>query len=64
MGISAIYDGYLFSRGNAKTIEELFAPREFNQYTDHNSICYAYEHVASKLDRDVLLTTSFYDNTI
>ena len=69
MGIAGIYDGYLFSRNinNEEKIESLSDPNfclkafEFDQYTGHGSICYAFEYIP---DTDIVLTSSFYDSTL
>lgn len=57
IGIAAIYDGYFFSRqGSLGDLASL----EFDHYTGHGSICYAFE----PLSGNRILTTSFYDNTV
>ena len=76
MGIAAIYDGYLFLRPDKtdlrnesltehfRALNKLEEGNGFSQYLGHGSICYAFEYIERGTESDVMLTSSFYDNTL
>ena len=66
LGISAIYDGYLFASSPHGDKFDLTKPGhleslELIQYTGHDSICYAMEFIP---ESNNILTSSFYDSTL
>ena len=61
MGIASIYEGYLFTLSRTPdSMLEWLVTGSYDQYQGHTSICYAFEYV----EDDLLLTSSFYDNTL
>ena len=56
-GIASVYDGYQFDT-TTKCLN--LEGRDLKSYTGHESICYAFEFV----DKDHILTSSFYDSTL
>ena len=68
-GIPAIYDGYLFYKNKDPNFKfTSFADPSFSfedfdltEYKGHESICYAFEFLP---DSDLILSSSFYDNTL
>ena len=66
--IACVYDGYLFDVNRAKKHESMsLGALDFTQtrYRGHESICYSMAWTKqSSLNEPVVLTTSFYDNTV
>ena len=68
-GIACVYDGYLFdiNRGKNKPNEDhsLNSLNFSANYTGHTSICYSFAWTEKSIDEQpVMLTSSFYDNTV
>ena len=69
-GIASIYDGYLFdingqSRNESHDINQLDFSAEQAQYTGHESICYSFAWTEQSTTAEpIMLTSSFYDNTL